>query len=938
MAMQIRTQKASLTDFFSSFTDQLRAEGYEPVRPITGVTAAVWPRLRFNGEKPAQASGGYKITQNPDGTYFGIYGSKKDPHGFRHFRLDQKSELTYEQKIAAKVAYEEHRRAIEAAELRRHQKLSKWLRLILRKYPAAEASQPYLLDKNIAAHGIKIRPKTGELIIPRYDADGQLWSLQKIAQKKRGQKSWKGYMKAARSKGLYYPLATKDDPKNVLVVCEGFATGASIREATGYVVVVAFDAGALADVATALRKKYPESRIIIAGDNDQWTFAAGKKPKDIEPKEIGGDDPRWADWRLEGRLQNIGEIKAKAAAAKIGGAFVLLPDIAPDDAGKGTDFNDLASQRGLPHIEQRFKEILEIPQAEMPPEEAGVDGFGEPLVPDLQPVDTGDSLEIRNDLGMKFRILGYNEGVFYYYPFRMGQIVALSSAGHTIPNLMQLDSLDAWERKWRDGSGKLMARHQTIALYAAESMMDIAMDRGVFKEEDRIRGCGAWIDDGRVILHCGDAAYVDGDRMPLHQIDSSHVYTKATRMMRPAREPLTNMEARKLRTICESMTWENKLSGSLLAGWLVIAPICAALQFRPHIFITGESDSGKSTVMDLVIKPVLGKISLNVDGKTSEPSIRQRMGYDARPLVFDEAEPSGNMEDVIGLARLASTGGVVSKAGQAPFKARFAACFSAVTPPVNKTTDESRITFMVLKKNLRPTALQEFEKILAMIKETITDDYAERMLARTLENIQPLLANIRVFQRAARQAIGGGRNSQRIGTLLAGLYLLGRTDMISEADAIKWINENDWKDHANIDQEGDPMKLVQWIAGSMVRFFRTMEDTTIGELIETVRNRVDLSADADKTLKNYGIAVRGDMVDIASRSQNLARLLRGTDWENRWSRPLGDVAGAVKKSSVYFSRGVKTSAVSLPIELFVANDGETFTKQREMDYDDDIPR
>ena len=908
-----------MTDFFSDFLHHLRAEGYEPVRSIAGVTSGTWPRLRYNGEKPGSASGGYKITQNPDGSYFAVFGSQKDPLGFRSFRQEREGEyeLTYEQKIAAKVAREECRRAIEAAELRRQEKIAKWLKAIVRKYPEAKADHPYLMDKEIGAHGIKQRPKTGELVIPRYGADGKLWSVQRIVQKTRGKKSWKGYMKGALGKGLYFPLATKDQPKDVVVICEGFATGASIREATRHVVVVAFDAGALSDVAQAMRRKYPDARLVIAADNDQWTFAPGKKPKDVEDaKAIAGNDPRWAEWRYAGKLSNVGEIKAKNAAEKVGGAFVLLPDFPADHEKKGTDFNDLVIERGLAYVAQKFTDILEIPRVPAV-EEASVGGVGEPSVPDVQAAGAGDP---QGDLGMSFRILGYNNGVFYYYPFGMGQIVALPSAGHSINNLMQLDTLDAWERNWRDGTGKLLARHPTIALYAAEAMMRIATKRGVFKEEDRIRGCGAWIDDGRVILHCGDAAYVDGERQDLHAIKGDFVYTRAARLLRPAKEALSNMDARRLRTICESVTWENKLSGSLLAGWLVMAPICAALQFRPHIFITGEAESGKSTVMDKIIKPALGRMSLNVDGKTTEPSIRQRMGYDARPLVFDEAEPSGNMEDVIGLARLASTGGVVSKAGQAPFKARFSACFSAVTPPVNKTTDESRITFMVLKKNLRPTAIQEYDALLALIDETIHDDFAERLLARTLNNMQALLANIRVFQRAARKAIGGARASQRIGTLLAGLYLLGRTDTISEEDAIKWIKANDWKDHANLDQEGDPLRLVQWIAASMVRFHRTMEDTTIGELIYMVHARHDHAKDADTTLRNHGIVVSEGAVVIASRSQNLAKLLRGTDWQDRWSRPLGDVPGAVKKASAYFSRGVRTSAVSLPIELFIGTD------------------
>jgi putative DNA primase/helicase len=56
-----------------------------------------------------------------------------------------------------------------------------------------------------------------------------------------------------------------------LIVCEGFATGASIHECTDHAVAVAFNAGNLEAVAVALRSKYPALKIIIAADDDHQT-------------------------------------------------------------------------------------------------------------------------------------------------------------------------------------------------------------------------------------------------------------------------------------------------------------------------------------------------------------------------------------------------------------------------------------------------------------------------------------------------------------------------------------------------------------------------------------------------------------------------------------------------------------------------------------------
>lgn len=892
------------------FLSHLRQNGYEPVAPLR-VHGSDWGRLMYNGEPKGKASGGYKLIQNQDGSYFASFGSSKDKDGFRTWKSGGAPE-SHAEAIARKVARDQHRRFLEQKERERHEVIGRRLARVVDRMPVAN-EHPYLSDKGIAAHGARLRVKNGELIIPRYGMDGKIYSLQRIIQKQPGVKSWKGYFKGALGKGLYYPLFSEQDDKSVIVIVEGFATGASVREATGFAVVVAFDSGNLAVVARGMRKRFPEAKMIIAGDSDQWTFKAGKKPKDIDTGSISGDDPRWQEWRADDSLYNPGVEKAKEAAGVAGGAHVLVPDFPPDHAPRGTDFNDLAREKGAEYVKLLFTSVLEIPQVKTVEEAAG-GGFGAPDRTDVQTTPSRDG-----EMGMAFRVLGYNNGVYFYYPFRLRQIVALTAAGHSMNNLLQLDTLEAWEAPWRGNDGKLGAKHQTIALYAAASMTALAERKGVFLEEAHVRGAGCWIDDGRVVLHCGDALYVDGAYTKFDDLQSEYTYVAAPRLMRPAREALGNYDARRLRTICEAITWENQLSGTLLAGWLVIAPICAALTYRPHIYITGEAESGKSTIMDNIIKPVLGRMALCVDGGTTEPSIRQQMAYDARPLVYDEAEPSPSMADVIMLARKASTGAVVKKFGQRAFKARFCACFSAINPPVNKTADESRISFMHIKKNRRATAMQEYDDLLALIEETITPDFSERLVARTLENMETLIKNIRIFQRAMRKTIGGARASQQIGTMFAGVYLLGRTDVVTEEAAMELVGRFTWTDHAMVDMEGDPIRLVQWIAGSLVRT-RNSGDVTIGELVQLVR--VESDAPADKLLRQYGIAVRGNRVEVASRSQNLARLLKDTEWHDKWSRTLSDVAGAEKRKICYFSPGIKTSSVSLPIELFTAREDD----------------
>lgn len=896
------------------FLNTLRQHGYEPTSELR-IDSAAWGRLMHEGETRQKASGGYKLIQNPDGSLFANFGSNKDE--WRSWRSDKQREATWEEMTAERAARASHRKFLEEKERQRFQRIGRRLDRAYVSNPIA-LSHPYLTDKNVAPYGIRQRKKTGELLIPRFGIDGLMYSLQRIVQRKPGIKAWKGYFKGALGKNLFYPImASGDDPWATIVLCEGFATGASVHRCTGLSTIVCFDSGGLAGVARGMRENHPDTRILIAADNDQWTFAPKKKP-DIDQHAVAGDDPRWSEWRSLDKLWNPGVEKAQAAAAGIGGAQVLIPDFAPDNQKKFTDFNDLANEMGDDYVSQAFAQALEIPVVKASEEAGGLGFSGFPSDVQTQPAsDYSPARKVAEsgDLGMPFRVLGYNKGEYYYYPFGTRQIVRLTAPAHTMANLLQLAPLDKWEAKYKDSDGKLMAKHQTIALQAADFLTKLATTRGVFVEESLIRGAGCWIDDGRVVLHCGDTLFVDGQLVPFNHMSSEYTYVAARKLMRPASEPLDNHQARKLRAICEAITWENPLSGTLLAGWLVIAPICAALSYRPHIYITGEAESGKSTVMDKIIKPVLGKMALCLDGGTSEPAVRQQMEDDARPLIYDEAEPSPNMQDVIMLARKATTGSVVKKFGQPTFKARFCACFSAINPPVNKTADESRISFMHLKKNRRSTAMEEYQVLLDMIDETITPDFSERMIARTLENMNALIGNIRVFQKAVRLSIGGARASQQIGTMMAGVFMLGSTKIATDEQALEIVKRFSWSDHTIIDDQGDPIRLVQWIAGSLIRT-RAGETHSIGDMVQTIVRKDEHMNIADKQLRHYGIAVKGNRVEIASRSQNLARLLKETDWQEKWSRTLADIPGAEKLKIAYFAPGIKTSAVSLPIELF----------------------
>lgn len=166
----------------------------------------------------------------------------------------------------------------------------------------------YLKRKDILAHGTRINQKN-ELVIPLYYR-GNLVSVQTIAEN--GDKK---YLWGARKSHVYSVIG---DLTDTILICEGFATGATLHEAVQLQTYVALDAYNLVNVASEVRKMYPLHKIIICADNDQY------------------------------KKTNTGLTVAEKAACKVD-ADIVYP-IFKNTETQPTDFNDLYLLEGYSPI------------------------------------------------------------------------------------------------------------------------------------------------------------------------------------------------------------------------------------------------------------------------------------------------------------------------------------------------------------------------------------------------------------------------------------------------------------------------------------------------------------------------------------------------------------------------------------------------------------
>lgn len=265
-------------------------------------------RIQVEGDRKANSE--YKLyPDEPPAGWFRCYKRLPDAISWSA-KSDSWKSLSHEEREEFKRRARERRRAEDAARAVKQAQAADRAEKHNQSLREADPGHPYLVRKGVQAYrGLK--QLGSRLFVPLRGQDGKICGGQFITPA--GEKRFIVGMKA---EGAYFPIG--DKPDRTIVVAEGYATAATIHEATGLPVAVALDCGNLKRVAEMLRGKLgPKMEIVLAADDDR----AALKP-----------------------IANPGLTRAVAAAEAVQGAVAVPPW--PRDHEKGGDFNDLAQQPG----------------------------------------------------------------------------------------------------------------------------------------------------------------------------------------------------------------------------------------------------------------------------------------------------------------------------------------------------------------------------------------------------------------------------------------------------------------------------------------------------------------------------------------------------------------------------------------------------------------
>lgn len=201
--------------------------------------------------------------------YFTIGRKAKEltPEQKRKYAIEKQKREAWlkEQELKSKQrAYHEYMQA--AVPCQYHQYLT--TKAVQVHYGVRVATQT-ITDKNAAGETV-YRLCKGELVIPLIDVNKKFMTYQRI--RADGKKL---LCRDGVKSGGFFPIGRWNSQTTQVVLCEGYATGATLHESTGVTVFVCFDIGNIRTVAELLKAKYPHLDIVIASDFDLDKGQAG---------------------------------------------------------------------------------------------------------------------------------------------------------------------------------------------------------------------------------------------------------------------------------------------------------------------------------------------------------------------------------------------------------------------------------------------------------------------------------------------------------------------------------------------------------------------------------------------------------------------------------------------------------------------------------------
>lgn len=263
----------------------------------------------------------------------------------------------------------------------------------------------------------------------------------------------------------------------------------------------------------------------------------------------------------------------------------------------------------------------------------------------------------------------------------------------------------AWPRVEKNGQvkGNFAADEARRDLFKAASMA------GPFDPQKRLRGRGAWRDDGTgdLVLHLGTRLLTPHGVRDCG-IYEGRAYPVGPELPQPAPQSAIRGEdlpGKDMLNHLRTWNWQRKdVDARLMLGWIACAYVGGALDWRPYVFATGDAGAGKSTLVGFLVAALGGEDALLKPEDATEAGVAQTLGVDSVPVLLDEAENEADdkrADKLVKLARRAASGnqrlrgGADGKSTLSVIRSCF--MFAAINMPSMGDQDMSRMAMLTMR-------------------------------------------------------------------------------------------------------------------------------------------------------------------------------------------------------------------------------------------------
>ena len=408
-----------------------------------------------------------------------------------------------------------------------------------------------------------------------------------------------------------------------------------------------------------------------------------------------------------------------------------------------------------------------------------------------------------------FRTLGYRSCFAYYMSLDSNEIFVVSLSNMRKSTMISLAPLQFWQAHFGSigQNGRIMIDWDDVM----SVMVRVAYKSGYWNP-DQQAGQGVRIDSGQVVLntgaclwtkskdeefgticdfndHRGEYCYTIGDDYGLPDFDNAF--------------QAGDSGPRELLDLIKKFDWRQETANTSilsLFGWICVGPICGVLPWRPHLWLDGRATSGKSWILEYIVKPTLSDYMFWVKSNSTESGLRHTLNGLAIPLVFDEADTemdgdSKRMAGILKLARHSSTPGnsvvvqgVSGGGGQKFYSIASTFLLASVTPQLETSADKTRFARASLGSGHPMDYFVRHIEIPAA--GLLTPEFSRRMIARIVMRA----GDIADVQKEMVRALTGLNIERRLadvwGTYAAGAWCVLEDGVPADyVEALAWIEK-----------------------------------------------------------------------------------------------------------------------------------------------------